>query len=135
MTKEPELLEKEDFFDLSQLEIIRRLAGLGCNVTDICHLIGVSRATFYRRLDKYQQLGETLEKGKAEAKSSLLQSLYKQARDGDFRALAFSLTVIYGLGADAGKSANNIVRKSVDEMNEELMKIEARKKCLTSGEK
>jgi len=132
MAIEAEVVDDRDVFDLSQLDLVRKLAGIGCNVSDICYLIGISRATFYRKLAANPALSEALEKGKAEAKSSLLTTLYKQATSGDFRALAFSLSVIHGVGSKLIDDHSNNLR-SIEDIDDELAQIEERERCLTIG--
>lgn len=126
---EPQVLT-DDFFNVSQLELIENLSGLGCNVSDICHIIGVSRATFYRRMALFPIIAETLERGKSKAKAKLLNTLYQMASMQDMRALAFALTMIYGVGRSVGADAFQDDGRTVEELENELEIIERRKACL-----
>jgi len=56
--------------------------GLGLTIADMSALVGVSKATFERRINDQPELLEALLKGKAQADAQVTQSLFKQAISG-----------------------------------------------------
>lgn len=131
MAETPELLTdgeepENDYFTINQLDLIEKLAGLGCTYTDMAYLLDIGRTTFWRRLKKHQEVEEAFERGKARAKVALLKTMHETAMNGDFRALAWSLSVWHGVGSGPRPADNPFSSMTWEELckeRESLKKI------------
>lgn len=69
-----------DIVSAEQRDQIQKLAGLGLTVTDIAHIVGMSRIS----LSNHCQ--EDMEKGRATARQKVTETLYGMATDGEHPA-------------------------------------------------
>lgn len=65
-----------------EIRLCETYYGLGLTIADMSALIGVSKATFERRMNDQPDLAEGLLKGKAKADAQVTQSAFKQAISG-----------------------------------------------------
>jgi len=68
-------------------KLIRRAAGLGLPRHAIARLLGMSPETFKHRRQKFPDIEEVFELGKAEADLTISNSLFTRARNGDMAAI------------------------------------------------
>jgi transcriptional regulator with XRE-family HTH domain len=69
---------------LTKEEIARcqKYYGLGLTIADMAAIIGISKASFERRMNDQPELREGLLKGAADAAGAVMNSLFKQATSG-----------------------------------------------------
>lgn len=69
------------------LNQIEALAGVGLTNDDIANWFGISRATFYRRLEDSGITRDTLERGKARAHAKIAKKAFTMAESGSDGAM------------------------------------------------
>lgn len=62
-----------------QIKLASKLAGIGCTLNQISHILDVSPATLDRRIADDERLCEALEKGRAMAQSKVLNAAFNMA--------------------------------------------------------
>lgn len=65
------------------LTLVYRAARISCTVDEIATLCGVSRATFFSRMQAWPIIGETIESGALAGKASLRRKQFQLALDGN----------------------------------------------------
>lgn len=73
--------------DSDDLKRIETMAGIGLNVTQMAAILGMSKATFDRRMTDTPGASEALEKGRSMAAQNVMATAYKLAVSGDTPAM------------------------------------------------
>jgi len=75
--------------ELSEEELskITTMAGLGLTVVQMAAILGMSKATFDRRMSDTEGASEALEKGRATAAQNVMATAYKMAISGNVPAM------------------------------------------------
>lgn len=116
----------DDFFTVSQIDLIRNLLRAGCSIREMCKIIGVSRATFYRRKANNDALRETVDKAKAEGKAALLITAHKQAFAGDAAQTRWLLDRLHMRG-DFNRDDESVDEdRTLDELQREVDRLRNR---------
>lgn len=66
-----------------QIQQVKRLAGLGLGIEKIASVIGISKATFDRRVADQSEVADALLKGRALASIQVLETAYSMAVSGE----------------------------------------------------
>jgi predicted DNA-binding protein (UPF0251 family) len=100
---------------LWQIETLQKVAALGLPLDLCADMIGISRATLYRHLNRDPALNETLVRGRADAKTSLLKTAHKMATTGEnSTVLLHLLKVQVGLSEKRSDDAEAALTFKVD---------------------
>jgi len=73
------------------VEKVEALAAQGMTDEQICHIIGVSHETFYKRQRENPELVEAVKRGKAKGIATIANVIFEKAKNGDFASAAFFL--------------------------------------------
>jgi len=73
------------------LDKVEALAAQGMTDEQICHIIGISHETFYKRQRENPELVEAVKRGKAKGIATIANVIFQKAKNGDFASAAFFL--------------------------------------------
>lgn len=62
-----------------QIKLAAKLAGIGCNLDQIAHILDVSDATLDRRIKEDKKVSDAIEKGRSFAASKVMNAAYNMA--------------------------------------------------------
>lgn len=74
------------------IEQVEKLAGIGCNLRQICDYLGVSIRTIQRSAKTNKEVEEALSRGRSRSVVRWAQRMADLADEGNFGALKFLLT-------------------------------------------
>lgn len=112
----PKLLSEDD------IEKLSRLSGLGLNLGQIGHILGVSKSTIERRMRDQPGVAEAIEKGRAETSADLRTWAFDKARKGDTAMLIFLLKTREGF-REAPKEVNLKIGEIEKLPSEQVIKL------------
>jgi hypothetical protein len=91
------------------LDMVGRAASIGCTKEEIAALLGISRMTFHRHMEKNEALQEVFERGADKGRATLRRLQWKGAEDGNATMLVWLGKQLLGqrdsiahTGADGG---------------------------------
>lgn len=70
-----------------EIDQVRKMAGMGMNISQMGAVLGVSKSTMERRQNDQPELAEAIEKGRAEASLAVRSSAFKMATSGKSPAM------------------------------------------------
>lgn len=82
---------KEKYDRDTMLERVEFLGGLGLQIKDICHVIGISVPVYYRYIKEKPEFKEAVRRGRAKANAQVTRALFKSASEGNVQAQMFWL--------------------------------------------
>ena len=96
-----------------QLKAIRRMAECGIANEHIAGCLNMSQAYFYKLIEKYPEILETIKNGRADGVNAVAQTLLQKAREGNMTAIIFFLKTRGGfVEHQPDQSKTNIVFKT-----------------------
>jgi hypothetical protein len=82
---------RKPLFHKAMIEEAYRLGALGLTVEEIADFWKIRRTSLYRWTKKHPELGDTIKRGRDEADMTVVQSLLKQAKEGNITGIIFWL--------------------------------------------
>lgn len=70
-----------------QVETAGKLAGIGCNLDQIAHIIGIHPATLDKIVERDERVSSAISKKRGEASAGVMSTAYKMAASGKCPAL------------------------------------------------
>lgn len=114
-----------NYFGIDQLDLIRQFSKIGLNWREIGVLLRINKEKLKRLRKKHPEIDEYREMGIAEGKCATFQGMHDLGRLGDFRALAWSARVLYGVedkasGAAEKETTENLSLGEICRQREEI---------------